>query len=153
MAQSAREALDAGEPAPVLASIAAAIAPAQLEAIHVAQAAEAGDPVAERILERARRAFSASVVSIVNVFNPDRVIVGGGIAMAWGGRLLDPAREAVATTAFRLPAQRVRIVPATLGDDVGLIGTVALVASALQPRAGSGDDQSRITFAAVEGAP
>jgi hypothetical protein len=51
--------------------------------------------------------------------------------MAWGERLLGPARDAVAATAFRLQARRVRIVPAELGDDVGLIGTVPLVGSAL----------------------
>jgi glucokinase len=131
MARSAREALAAGEPAPELARIAAEIAPHPLEAIHVDQAAAAGDPVARAIVERAVSAFAAAMVSIVDVFGPDRVVVGGGIAMAWGDRLLGPAREAIAATAFRVQAARVRVVPAELGDDVGLIGTVPLVASAL----------------------
>jgi len=91
--------------------------------------AAAGDPTALLIVDRAVRAFAAAMVSIVDIFDPDRVIVGGGIAMAWGERLLGPAREAVASTAFRLQARRVRIVPAELGDDVGLIGALALVAS------------------------
>ena len=39
------------------------------------------------------------------------VILGGGITLAWGDRLLEPARQAVAEMAFRIPAQRVRIVP------------------------------------------
>jgi glucokinase len=131
MARSAREALDAGADAPELARIAAAIAPRPLEATHVDEAAAAGDPTATAIVDRAVRAFAAAIVSMVDVFDPDRVVVGGGIAMAWGDRLLGPARDAVAATAFRLQARRVRIVPAELGDDVGLIGTVPLVASAL----------------------
>ena len=55
-------------------------------------------PVAGVIIERARRAVAVAVVSIVDVFGPDAVILGGGIAIAWGERLLGPAREAVATT-------------------------------------------------------
>ena len=131
MARSAREALAAGEDAPELARLAAEIAPRQLEAVHVDQAAAAGDPAALAIVERAVKAFAAAMVSIVDVFDPDRVVVGGGITMAWGERLLGPARARGRGHAFRLQARRVRIVPAELGDDVGLIGTVPLVASAL----------------------
>jgi glucokinase len=83
------------------------------------------------MIEAARRAVAVSVVSIVDVFGPDAVILGGGIAIAWGEDLIAPAREAVATTAFRIQAARARVVQAALGDDVGLVGTVALVASAL----------------------
>ena len=78
------------------------------------------------------------------------VIVGGGIALAWGERLLAPAREAVASQAFRSPGQRVRIVQATLGDDVGLIGTVPLVASALPGLLDTDDHRS---VAATSAAP
>ena len=51
------------------------------------------------------------------------------MAMGMGEELLGPARAAVAATAFRIPRERVRIVPAALGDDVGLLGAVPLVAS------------------------
>jgi glucokinase len=95
-----------------------------------------GDAVASVIIERARRAVAVSVVSIVDVFGPDAVILGGGISIAWGEGLVGPAREAVATTAFRIQAARAKIVQAALGDDVGLIGTVPLVASALPALAG-----------------
>jgi glucokinase len=64
----------------------------------------------------------------VNVFAPERIVVGGGLAAGLGERLLGPAREAVRDTAFRIPRERVRIVPAALGDDVGLIGAVPLLA-------------------------
>jgi glucokinase len=131
IAAAARTALERGDDAPELARIAARIAPEPLGAIHVVDAATAGDPAASVILERARRAVALAVVSIVNVFGPDVVILGGAITLAWGERLLAPVREAVADQAFRSLGRRVRVVPAALGDDVGLIGTVPLVASAL----------------------
>jgi glucokinase len=142
IARSATDALANGAEAPQLARIAAAIAPLPLEAVHVAEAEAAGDPVAGAILERARRAFAAAIVSIVDIFDPDRVIVGGGIAMAWGERLLGPARDAVAASAFRVQARRVAVVPAELGDDVVLIGTLPLVALALPGVARAGHASS-----------
>lgn len=131
IARSAREALAEGRPAPILAAIALSIAPAPLEGVHVATAEEAGDPLAAELMDRSRRAFAAAMVSIVNVFAPERIIVGGGVASGQGERLLGPARDAVKRHAFKMQASRVEIVPAALGDDVGLIGSVPLVRSAL----------------------
>ncbi len=131
IARNAQAVLDAGAEAPELRRIAAEIAPAPISAVHVSQAADLGDSAASVIIEKARRAVALAVVSIVNVFGPDAVILGGAIALAWGERLIAPAREAVAESAFRIQAERVKVVQAALGDDVGLIGTVPLVASAL----------------------
>jgi glucokinase len=131
IAANARAALEQGAEAPELRRIVAEIAPAPLTAAHVSRAADLGDPAAGVIIERARRAVAVAVVSIVNVFGPDVVILGGGITLAWGERLIAPARAAVAESAFRIQAERARVVQAALGDDVGLIGTVPLVESAL----------------------
>jgi glucokinase len=98
----------------------------QLQGVDVAVAEEAGDPVAADIMSRARRSFAAALVSIVDVFNPQRVIVGGGVAVGQGERLLAPGRERVAAESFRTQARRAEIVAAELGDDVGLIGGLAL---------------------------
>jgi glucokinase len=149
MARQAHMALDAGAEALELSRIARERAPGSLRGSDVAAAADLGDPVAIRIVERARRAFAASVVSIVDVFGPDRVICGGGISMAWGEQLLGPARDAVAAHAFRTQATRARIVPAELGDDVGLIGTVPLVASALPALGRWGDSQDDRSHGAI----
>ncbi len=107
-----------------------------LEARDVALAEEAGDPVAREIMERARRAFAAVIVGLVDVFNPQRIIVGGGIAEGQGERLLRPAREAVAREAFTIPRERVEIVPAALGEDVSLAGAVPLLESRMAQSAG-----------------
>jgi glucokinase len=149
IAASARAAIEAGHPAPELRRIAAEIAPASLTAVHVSHAAGLGDATAGVILERARRAVALAVVSLVNVFGPDVVILGGGISLAWGERLIAPARDAVARSAFRIQAERARVVAAALGDDVGLIGTVPLVASALPELAGSDDDDGTTAVSAA----
>jgi glucokinase len=121
----------AGGPGTELLTVARRLDPEPLQAVHVAVAEEAGDAVAAAIMERARTAFAAAIVGMVDIFDPTRIIVGGGVAQNQGERWLQPAREAVAATAFRIPARRVRIVPPDLGEDVSLIGAVPLVAAGL----------------------
>jgi glucokinase len=102
----------------------------EIDARRVAELEGEGDAVGHRIMEEARRAFAAAIVAIVNVFNPSLIVVGGGIAIAQGDRLFDPARQALAQSGYSHQAGRVRIVPASLGDDVGLIGALSLVSLA-----------------------
>ena len=99
----------------------------EIDARRVAELEEQGNEAARQIMEDARRAFAAAVVTIVNVFNPSVIVVGGGIAIAQGDRLLDPARAALRQSGYSHQAERVRVVPARLGDDVGLIGGLSLV--------------------------
>jgi glucokinase len=115
--------------APGLARRAAAAPGRHLDAKAVAEAEDAGDPDAARLMERARQAFAAAMVGVVNVFNPELIVVGGAVAKGQGERWLVPARARVAAEAFRTQASRVRIVAAALGDDVGLVGALGLVGS------------------------
>ncbi len=126
IARAAREAIAAGH-APGLAALASRLGLDRIGAVDVAAAEDAGDPVAAAIMDHARRAFAAAMVTIVDVFDPDVIVVGGSVARGQGDRLLGPAREAVRTQAFRAPARRASIVPAALGDDVSLVGCLPLV--------------------------
>jgi glucokinase len=128
IARAAKEAIAAGT-APGLAALAVQSALGALSARDVADAEDAGDPTARAIMTYARRAFAAALVSLVDAFAPELVVIGGSIARGQGERLLGPVREAVARLAFRVPAARVRIVTAALGDDVGLVGALGLVAA------------------------
>jgi glucokinase len=123
----ARGHLEATSSGTGIARAAAAKGLGEISAVQVAALEEAGDETAAGIMDYARRAFASAVVAIVDIFNPDLVVVGGGIAIGQGDRLLQPAREAVEQLAFRRQAARVEIVPAQLGDDVGLIGSLSLV--------------------------
>jgi glucokinase len=125
MARIAAGAVARGE-APALAARAREIAPRSLEGRDVAEVADAGDPFAGAILETGRRAMGQLLVGLVNTFNPELIVIGGSVAMGEGERLFGAVREAVTTGAFRIPRGRVRIVPAELGDDVGLLGAVPL---------------------------
>ena len=104
-----------------------------LTARDVAAAEAAGDTDAIAIMDRARKAFADACVGFVDVFNPALIVVGGSLARNQGDRWLDPARERIATVAFRIHRVRVRVVPAELGDDVGLVGALPL----LRGRAGA----------------
>lgn len=125
IARAAGAAIAAGR-ASGLASFAASLGRG-LDARDVAEAEADGDGAAAELMERARRAFAEACVSLVDVFNPERIVVGGSIARNQGDRWLGPARERVAAVAFSVPRQRVEIVPAALGDDVGLVGALPLV--------------------------
>jgi glucokinase len=80
-----------------------------------------GDPEASGVLELIGERLGAGLVGIVNAFNPEVVVIGGGAARG-GDLLLDPARRVVAERALRPSRDSARIVPAQLGEYAGVIG-------------------------------
>jgi len=94
------------------------------DATAVYAAAESGEPRAVGLIVRAERALGNLAVGLVNVFNPSLIVIGGAIAEHQPEHVLEPMRRAVAERAFAAPASAVRIVPATLGADVGMLGAV-----------------------------
>jgi glucokinase len=87
--------------------------------------AQIGDADALMIYERIGSLLGVGIASLVNIFNPQLVVIGGGAAAA-GDLLLDPARSVVAVRALRPQRDEVRIVPARFGADAGLVGAAAL---------------------------
>jgi glucokinase len=81
---------------------------------------EAGGAVWEETVE----ALACGLASLVNVFEPERVVLGGGVTRA-GERLLAPVRERVRADALG-PAARAEIVLSALGDHVGVVGAAAI---------------------------
>ncbi len=92
----------------------------------VAKAAEAGDPVAKRIFEIVGTYIGMGLVSVINLLNPEKVIIGGGVAAA-GDLLLEPIRKTVKERAMVVAGNSVEIVPAQLGNSAGVIGASMLV--------------------------
>jgi len=92
-----------------------------ITAEKVGQAAGEGDALALAVISRAAYYLGVGLASLVNILNPEIIIVGGGLSKL-GDLLLKPTREVVQEKAFRLPAQAVRIVPSQLGDDAGVLG-------------------------------
>ena len=93
--------------------------------------ARGGDERAREALARIGRSLGAAIASLVNVFDPELVVVGGGFGAAAGDLVLEPARDAARAEAI-LPANRtLRVVPAELGPEAGLVGAGLVAFEAL----------------------
>ncbi|MEZ0383938.1 ROK family protein [Mycobacterium sp. pW045] len=88
-------------------------------------AAEAGDPVALRAFRRGADALAAMIASVAAVCDLNLVVIGGGVAKS-GALLFDPLRAALAEHARLDFLTGLRVVPAELGGDAGLVGAAAL---------------------------
>ncbi len=101
---------------------------------EVLTATRAGDSLASEVILKAATSLGVGIVNLVNIFNPEMIIIGGGIAKM-GDLLLNPARQVVRERAFQLSAQVVQIVPAQLSNDAGVLGAAVF---AFQQKTGRG---------------
>ena len=92
-----------------------------VDAHRLVRLANEGEPRAIQILDGIGRRLGAGIGSLVNIFNPELVVIGGGFAAA-GDFILDPAREILRREALAEAGYRVPIVRAELGTAAGLIG-------------------------------
>jgi glucokinase len=97
-----------------------------VDAHRLVRLANEGEQKAVQILDGMGRRLGAGIGSLVNIFDPELVVIGGGFAAA-GDFLLEPAREVMRREALAPEGGRVRVVRAELGTAAGLIGA-ALVA-------------------------
>jgi len=81
-----------------------------------------GDATALGILDAIGRRLGAAMGSFVNIFNPEAIVVGGGWGEAAGEYLFGPAREVLRREALAPGRDLVRVVPAELGPEAGLVG-------------------------------
>lgn len=98
----------------------------RVDAAMVARAAQAGDEVAARILTQAGHYLGVGILNVLHIFNPERVVLGGGVLQA-GEWITRPMWEVLRARVHPGYLQEGDIVPAALGDDVGLLGAAALV--------------------------
>jgi glucokinase len=94
----------------------------------ISKAAGQGDGVALSVLRETGRLLGVGLVSLCNLFAPEVFILGGGVAAA-GDVLFNAAREEVKRHAFAPASQQVRIVPAEMGNNAGVVGAAALFLS------------------------
>lgn len=102
------------------------VGPLRVNARTVARAAEAGIPLARAILTRAAEALGVGLVNIIHIFNPDIIILGGGVTLV-GPMLMEPALRIVQERTMKAPLEVVHIKPAQFGINVGLVGAGALI--------------------------
>lgn len=122
IARMGRELVDSGRGRGILEK--AGGRPEEITAVTVAEADREGDAEAAEILERAAAALGAGVAGILNAFNPEVVVLGGGVIGIEG--FFDRMLREVDLRALQRPRQAARIATAALGGDAGLMGAVAL---------------------------
>jgi glucokinase len=125
-----REGLAAAESDPdsVLAKVLAEGRPVDGRA--VTEAAQAGDPTANQVLELVGSRLGIALTSLANIFDPELFVFGGG-AMAAGELLLEPARRELRERALD-PMNEAPVVAAELGPDAGMIGAAAMARHELE---------------------
>ena len=84
------------------------------------------DPIAAEVLDEVVTYLGAGIANLVNLFNPERVVVGGWLGRALSDPLLPAIREAAKSNALRLPYSGVQIVKAELGQDAVALGGATL---------------------------
>ena len=122
IAERAREALAGGEPSilPKLVRDDLSLITAQL----VYDAAKQDDDVARQVVRETANFLGAGIANLLNIFNPDVVVIAGGVTQA-GEPLFEPLRAEVRRRAFRPAVEACRIVPGTLRGSAGVVGAVA----------------------------
>jgi glucokinase len=128
IANAARKRLQAGE-----ASSLTQFDSSQVTAHEVAAAARAGDQLALNIFHHAGRLLGLGVANIVSMFDPEIVIIGGGMAGA-SDLYFDSLRDAMRKRAQPIAAKKVKLVVSRLGDRANLLGCARLAWQSVEAR-------------------
>jgi glucokinase len=98
----------------------------ELSSFDIAEAARSSDPTALKVFETMGFYLGVAFADLVNVLNPEAIVIGGGLANAWE-HFIDSVNKQIQGRAFREPAARAKVIPAVLGDDAGLLGVTRLL--------------------------
>lgn len=96
----------------------------ELTSASIFQAAREGDAVAAGVMAEMGRFLGIGIASLINIFNPEMVVIGGGVKDAWP-LFIDATLHEIRERAFEYLAERTKIVPSILGDDAGVVGAAA----------------------------
>lgn len=88
-------------------------------------AANAGDTIAHKVWSEVGFAIGIALCDVIWLLNPDRIVIGGGVAHA-GEYLFGPIREVIEARTMKIFHEGLAILPAKLGNDAGMIGSGAL---------------------------
>ncbi len=97
----------------------------QLTALEIYQSGKSGDALALEVFRQQGFYLGIALAGLINVLNPEIIVIGGGAAAGWD--LFLPFMKAeIKSRAYREPANRAKIVRAELGDDAGILGAARL---------------------------
>ncbi|MGQ9470900.1 MAG: ROK family transcriptional regulator [Candidatus Aminicenantales bacterium] len=98
----------------------------QITAEIVARAAKIGDPLALEVFETGMTYLGIGVANLINIFNPEVVVMGGGVTLA-GEMLFEKVRQVAKARALQRMARNVDIIPATFGMKAAAMGALSLI--------------------------
>jgi glucokinase-like ROK family protein len=98
----------------------------KLTAEMVATAAKQGDVLAWNVFHRAAEYLGIGISALINLFNPEAIVIGGGVTQA-GDILFDTVRSTVKARALSKISREVEILPATFGQKAAVMGAVSLI--------------------------
>jgi glucokinase len=124
-----REGTEAAERAPDSALGRALAAGEEIVGATVTKAAADGDEVAREVVAKIGTDLGVALSSLANIFNPDVIVIGGGVSAA-GDLLLEPARAELRSRALP-PMNETPVKVAELGGDAGMIGAAAMALAEL----------------------
>lgn len=108
----------------------------EITSAQIYLAAQGDDAVARRVMKDMGRVLGIGLANLINIFNPQMIVLGGRVKDAWE-LFIGAAREEVMRRAFQVPAERTEIVPSVLGDDAGMVGAAAVALQKIEPRRGN----------------
>jgi glucokinase len=101
---------------------------------NLAKAADDGDPLADKVWRDVGLKIGVGLINVIWIVNPGRIVIGGGVANA-GDRLFKYIRHTIETRCEKTFWEKLDVVPATLGNDAGIIGAAVLaLESEFSPR-------------------
>jgi glucokinase len=106
--------------------------PLGLRIHHIVEAAREGHAPSRQVLSEAAHYLALAVANLVNLLNPEMIVLGGVVARLAGEDLLQPLREEVAGLAMTVPGQAARIVLGSLGETSVVVGAIALALQSLE---------------------
>ncbi|MEA2482897.1 MAG: glucokinase [Thermoleophilaceae bacterium] len=104
----------------------------ELTAADVVQAARSGDPGAREAIDRMGEKLGVGIAGLLNLLDPEVVVIGGGLGSDAGALLLEPAERTARARALEPAASAARIVAADLGEDAGMLGAALLAAEGVE---------------------
>lgn len=110
------------------------IDPNGVRSSQLAEFYQRDDPVAVQLVDDAARALGAGIGGVVNFLNPEVIVIGGGVAGALGEPFIERIWEIAQRYALPGVANNIRCIPATLGDDSGIVGCAAYIKSRIHQR-------------------
>ncbi len=119
-----RQALEQGVPSKVLEGM--DNPKAIIRSKRLLEAYQAGDPAVVPAIERSAQYLGYGVASMLNIFNPQMVVLGGGVVEALGEVYVQKVRDVAVANCFPIASRDVRIVAASLKDDSAVLGAAML---------------------------